>query len=208
MSTQLLTRLSDRATGNGAISSKMLNIFQGSKIRLRGVEPGDWERFFTWNDDSEAGRASWFIAHPVSSAFVKKWTEEQATAAPKNDEYRLVIETLPSETGGPEMVGTLNIHSCEPRNGTFKYGIALVREHWRKGYASEAIRLVLGYYFNELRYQKCTVHIYEFNQPSVKLHEALGFQHEGRVRSMIYTEGKYWDEFVMGVTKTEWFNMK
>ncbi len=185
----------------------MRNIFQGTKVRLRGVEPDDWERFFKWNDDSEAGRASWFIAHPVSTEFVKKWTQEQAVAAPKNDEYRLVIETLagkiPGETTG-KMVGTLNIHSCEPRNGTFSYGIALVRDQWRKGYASEAIRLVLRYYFAELRYQKCTVHIYEFNEASIRLHEALGFQHEGRLRKMIYTDGKFWDQVVMGITNAEY----
>ncbi len=83
--------------------------------------------------------------------------------------------------------GTINTHSCDPRHGTFGYGLAIAREHWRKGYASEAICLVLAYYFRELRYQKVTAHVYAFNEASIRLHEKLGFQLEGRLRRMIFT---------------------
>lgn len=50
--------------------------------------------------------------------------------------------------------------------------------HWRRGYASDAICIVLRYYFEELRYQKCTVSVYDFNESSLRLHEWLGFQVE------------------------------
>ncbi|MDR0139570.1 GNAT family N-acetyltransferase [Metabacillus idriensis] len=50
-----------------------------------------------------------------------------------------------------ELVGRLNTDKCDPRNGTFSYGISLFREHWKKGYASDAIKVLLRYFFNELR---------------------------------------------------------
>ena len=181
----------------------MQNIFQGQRIRLRGIESSDWEHFHTWNKDTESARQSYLIPPPVSSDFVQKWAQEQAQSAPKGDEYRFAIETVPTDQEVAQLVGTLNTHSCDTRNGTFRYGIAIRQEAWRKGYASEAIRIILHYYFAELRYQKCTVDIYEFNEGSIKLHEALGFQHEGRLRRMIYSEGRHWDELVMGITKEE-----
>jgi len=181
----------------------MQNIFRGKLIRLRGIEALDWEHFHVWNNDTESARRSWFIPPPVSSDFVRKWAEEQSLAGPKGDEYRFAIETIGTNETPEQLVGTLNTHSCDPRCGTFKYGIAIRQEAWRKGYASEAIRLILDYYFSELRYQKCNVHVYEFNTGSIKLHESLGFQHEGRLRRMIFSEGRYWDEFVLGITREE-----
>ena len=88
----------------------------------------------------------------------------------------------------------MNTHSCDTRHGTFKYGVAIFREHWRKGYASEAVKLLLGYYFEELRYQKVMAHIYAFNESSIQLHERLGFKQEGRLRNMVFTQGRHFDE--------------
>lgn len=61
----------------------------------------------------------------------------------------------------------------------------------------------MRYYFEELRYQKATVHTYSFNKPSLRLHERLGFQPEGRVRRMIHTEGQYFDDLILGLTVEE-----
>jgi hypothetical protein len=51
-------------------------------------------------------------------------------------------------------------------------------------------------YLNELGYQN-TVNIYSFNKKSVSFHEKLGFVKEGQLRSMIYSNGKFHDEFFM-----------
>jgi RimJ/RimL family protein N-acetyltransferase len=64
---------------------------------------------------------------------------------------------------------------------------------------------VLRYFFHELRYQKATVHIYDFNTPSIKLHESLGFKHEGRLRRMCFTNGDYHDDVLMGLTAEEFY---
>ncbi len=174
------------------------DLWQGQRIRLRAVEPGDWAFFHAWDADTEVARAAYFIPFPPSAERAKKWAAEVATAEPKDDAFRWLVETLDAAP-----VGTLNTYSCDRRHGTFGYGVAIAREHWRKGYAAEAIRLVLAYYFRELRYQKCTVHIYAFNEPSARLHEKLGFQLEGRLRRMIYTDGIYHDELVYGMTAEE-----
>jgi RimJ/RimL family protein N-acetyltransferase len=62
---------------------------------------------------------------------------------------------------------------------------------------------VLRFYFQELGYQKATVHIYDFNHASLRLHERLGFQVEGRLRRMGFTEGRHFDWIVMGLTREE-----
>ena len=41
------------------------------------------------------------------------------------------------------------------------------------------------------------------NTGSLELHRKLGFQEEGRLRQMIYTDRKYYDEIVLGMTVKE-----
>jgi RimJ/RimL family protein N-acetyltransferase len=174
------------------------SIWQGKRIRLRAIEPADWEAFDAFDQDSELSRHDDYVYVPRSKEASKRWAEDLATEEHKNDRYFMVIETL---TG--EIAGAISSHACEARNGTFSYGVALGEAYRRQGYASEAIFLLLRYFFQELRYQKVTAHVYSFNEPSLKLHEKLGFQLEGRLRRMIYTNGQFFDELLFGMTADE-----
>ena len=174
------------------------NLWQGEKIRLRGMSPDDWSLFHKNDEDTESARLCYWIPFPRSAAGTMKWAEGAAFEPPTNDRFRFVIENMQGE-----VVGTLNTFECDQRNGTFKYGVGIFRPHWRHGYAREAIRMVLHYFFDELRYQKVTVHVYDFNEASIQLHTRLGFQIEGRLRRMIYTAGQYHDEILLGLTAEE-----
>ena len=142
----------------------------------------------------------WF---PRSFESVKQWVERTATQELKDDSFFWVVENAKGE-----LVGMINSHHCDRRAGTFEYGIAVRQEHQRKGYAAEAIKLVLRYFFDELRYKKVTVQINEGNTASVRLHEKLGFQLEGRLRQTVFAHGKHFDEFVYGMTVEEFRAMK
>ncbi|WP_238403090.1 GNAT family N-acetyltransferase [Paenibacillus mesophilus] len=175
-----------------------MNVWEGGKIRLRAVIPEDWEKFHENDRDSEGARSSDSVHFPRSAERARRWAEQEASEGPRGDNIRFAIETLDGE-----LVGSINSHSCDRRNGTFKYGLAVFRPHWRKGYGSEAVHLLLTYFFNELRYEKVTVHIYAFNDSSVLLHERLGFKQEGKLRSMIYTNGRHYDEYIYGLLRSE-----
>src|SRR5437867_1682280 len=159
------------------------NIWEGQRVRLRGVEPADWETFYEWNHDSDMERRSYTVQFPQSQERERRWAEKMAVKDPERDSFFFVVETLAGT-----MVGSITTHNCQAQHGTLEYGVAIRREHQRQGYASEAIRLVLRYYFGTLRYQKATARVYSFNEPSMRLHERLGFQLEGRLRRMIYAD--------------------
>ncbi|SFS69521.1 GNAT family N-acetyltransferase [Paenibacillus sp. BC26] len=174
-------------------------MWEGSKVRLRPLEFGDWEDYHQNDHDSEGARLCDMIHFPRTEEGTKAWAEEKVDHPVEGDNIWLSIETLDGV-----LVGSLCTSHCDPRNGTFKYGIAIFREHWRQGYASEAIKLILGYYFEELRYAKANAHVYAFNNGSIALQEHLGFKQEGRLRDMIFTKGKHHDEFIYGLTKREY----
>jgi RimJ/RimL family protein N-acetyltransferase len=136
-----------------------MNFWQGKNVRLRGVKPSDADIFFDWNIDSEMARRLDFVWPPVSQAQVKKEIEEQSQKKLEHDSFTWVIE----DTSGTA-VGSIRTHSCDLRNGTFSYGISVVREYKRKGYATEAILMILRYYFEELRYQKVSVAVHSYKR--------------------------------------------
>jgi RimJ/RimL family protein N-acetyltransferase len=178
--------------------SEHTNTWQGNLVRLRAFEASDWEIHYHWDQDSKMERQLYNITFPRSQEATRRWAEKEAAKVPQDDNFFFEIENL---TG--EQVGIISIHDCSTRHGTFSYGVAIRSEHQRKGYASEAIILVLRYYFQELRYQKVTTPVFSFNEASLSLHEQLGFQQEGRVRRKIFTRGQYFDEIVFGMTVEE-----
>jgi RimJ/RimL family protein N-acetyltransferase len=173
-------------------------IWQTERIRLRAIEPGDWEVFFRWNQDEDMTRALDWVWFPQSREAVRRWAEEASLCRPENDAFHWVIEDVDGM-----VVGSIATHDCDRRSGTFAYGLNVLPEHRRRGYASDAIEVVLGYYFQELGYQKVTVNVHAFNEASIRLHERLGFRQEGRLRRMVYTRGQHFDSLIFGLTAEE-----
>ncbi len=177
----------------------MAYIWQGQLVRLRAVEPRDWEAHFTWDQDSEMSRQLDYVWPPSSEARVRRWAEETSTKTGAGDEFAFEIEAL--EDGA--LAGHIAVHHCDRRVGSFSYGVATLPDHQRHGYASEAILLVARYYFQELRYQKMNAQVYSFNTASLALHEKLGFVREGALRRMVYTGGRFYDSVAFGMTAEE-----
>lgn len=175
------------------------NFWQTERIRLRGVEPEDWEIHYHWDMDSEMQRDLSGLHFPSSKTRSQKWAESAANKAPDGHNFHMEIELNQTQ----EVIGVISAHHTDSRNGTFQFGVAIREEFQRKGYASEAIILLLRYFFDELRYQKCHVDVHGWNKGSMGLHEALGFTKEGQIRRANYAMGHYHDKHIYGITIEE-----
>lgn len=174
-----------------------MNEFEGTLVRLRAYEPEDWEPFFALYQDTDLTRADGNTHLPWSRAAVRQWVAD-ASQPPTDDQARLIIETRAGQ-----LVGSIDVGRADRRTGVFSYGLVIAPEHRRLGYATEAINLLLRHYFLELGYHKADVEIYDHNEPSIRLHEAIGFVTEGRRRDEQYTLGRYHDLLLFGMTADE-----
>jgi len=179
-----------------------MNYWEGKKIRLRSLEPEDYEFFYNWNLDTNTQKNLAWIWFPTSTTNIKDWIKEEREKEKMNEEHFFVIETLEGKT-----VGSINANTISKNDGTFRYGLGIIGAERKKGFASEAIKIFLNYYFNELRYNKVNAGVYEFNEGSIRLHESFGMIQEGKLRKNKFTDGKYWDILLFGMTKDE-FNSK
>ena len=174
------------------------NVWMGSKVWLRAWKPSDWQAEQRWSRDSEGQRTDYRVAFPRSDAAIQKQANDYALAEPEGDKVKLVIARLEGEP-----VGVLTTDNCQPIDGTFSYGVYIEPDQRRHGYAAEAIVLLLRHFFYELRYQKANAAVIDFKEASIRLQESLGFQLEGRQRSMHYTDGALLDLLHYGITAAE-----
>ena len=173
------------------------NEFEGSKVRLRAVEPEDADAWYESGLDTDLTRRAGITHLPSSRAAFRKRTEE-ASKAPEGDSVALMIETLDGTA-----VGGLSVGEANRRTGVFSYGIGIDTEHRQKGYGTEALELLFRFYFRELGYQKVETGVYAFNEPSLRFHEAFGFVVEGRRRRSVFTRGEHHDVVLLGMTVEE-----
>lgn len=174
------------------------NFWRGEKVELCAVEAGDLEALLVLEEDTELDRYEDFIRFPSTKEQGRKFFGEIAKRDGKNDTFFWLIKDLEGHH-----VGSIGTFDCDRRVGAFKYGLRILHPFWRRGYAREAITTVLRYYFRELRYQKVTAIVYAFNERSQRLHESLGFTLEGRLRRMVYTNGRHYDELYFGLTRED-----
>jgi len=175
------------------------NMFEGEKVRLRGVVPDDWRHFLHQDMDNEAQRLGWQVWPPQGEEAAREFARQESLRKPDQPSFRLVIETL---TG--QFAGSINVRSDERRFG-FEYGISIGREHWGRGFAEEALRLLFRYMFGELRMHKAQAYVYAFNERSQALHRKLGMTLEGTLREAQFTNGRFWDILIFGMTDAEFF---
>lgn len=174
--------------------------WQGADIRLRPMRKEDTELWLLEeNRDSEAVHfLNYGMTLPKSEEDARAFAEHYANFSNADERIMFSIEALEGE-----LVGGINLHSMNQKNGTFETGTRVYRAYRGKGYAFQAKHIVLRYAFHELRFQKYTIRCLETNTPMIRHAKRLGCQQEGRLRRHIYTQGQYFDELIFGLTREE-----
>ncbi|MGN5376555.1 GNAT family N-acetyltransferase [Streptomyces sp. MUSC 14] len=175
----------------------MTSFWTSKRIRLRGIEPDDWTAFMRFAEDEE--RLGDLLNPPRSAEGFRAWAKEQAAATSDGDCFQLAVEAV--DTG--ELVGAVGSYHADPRAGWFEYGVTIGADHRRKGYAAEAVVLLLRFMFADRRYHKCEARIFAHNEASLALHRRLGFTEEGRLRDRVFLAGGHRDLVVMGMLADE-----
>jgi RimJ/RimL family protein N-acetyltransferase len=104
-----------------------------------------------------------------------------------------------------QLIGYGMIAFIDRYNQQCKLGIVVGEKHeWGQGYAKEVLRAVIAYCFTTLDMNRIGVEIYDINQRAIRLFEHLGFKREGVVREAVLKKGKFVDEYIYGLLRSEW----
>lgn len=98
-------------------------------------------------------------------------------------------------------LGNINLCELDEKNGTFSVSLYFLPKARKKGYATQAMALILYYAFLERRMHKLNICVNDGNKDSEKLMYRLGCHYEGKLRENVFYDGKYVDVLLFGLTK-------
>ncbi len=111
--------------------------------------------------------------------------------------FRVIIE----KEGEP--MGTIGLYLYSKEHKRAEMGYDLMREHWGKGYTTEAVKAIVDHGFNTLGLVRVEATVDSENGASARVLEKVGFTHEGTLRKRFYHDGKWHDEMVFGLLKSD-----
>lgn len=123
-------------------------------------------------------------------------------------ETRIYPENTPTEMifrieKDEKLIGELKFHSIRWFNRKAMLSVILIDEYQKKGIGTKALKTAIKFAFEKMNLHRLEAEVIEFNLPSKKLVEKLGFKLEGTLREAKYSDGKYWDIYRYGLLRTE-----
>jgi RimJ/RimL family protein N-acetyltransferase len=92
-------------------------------------------------------------------------------------------------------------------NGAIRLGIGAAEDR-RKGYGTQALRMLLRFAFAELNLFRVTALAPEYNEGALALLQKFGFVQEVCRRKSLERDGRRWDLYVFGLLSEEWQNSR
>ena len=176
-----------------------MNLLKSDQVRLRALEPADIEILYRWENDT----AVWGVSHtllPFSRHVLAQFIQEQTNDIYQTRQTRFVIEEL--ETGRP--VGVIDLFDFDPFHRHAGVGILVYEpEDRRKGYAAEALQILIRYSFDVLQLHQLYCNIPVTNAPSLRLFEKCGFVRCGEKKEWLRTAKGWSDEWMLQLLATE-----
>ncbi len=172
----------------------------GKRIRLRRNERSDLPKFVEWLNDPEVRRYL-SMSLPISQAAEELWFENMLKRPP--EEQSLGIEIIDGD--GWRLVGNCSIFDINWRARSAEVGLFIGdKSCWNKGYGTEVMQLLLRLGFGTLNLNRIFLRVDTENRGGIRTYEKAGFVHEARLRESDFREGKFCDDLIMSVLRSEW----
>ena len=105
--------------------------------------------------------------------------------------------------GKDRLIGAIGVRNWAIEHSRAEVGYVLAREHWGKGYASEALGAVLAFGFSRMELNRIEAKCVPENKGSIRVVEKSGLRREGMLREVEFCKGKYEDLNLYSILKRE-----
>jgi len=166
----------------------------GPNLLLRAPEPSDIDLIFRWENDSSI----WHLSNTLAP--YSKFAIEQFVLNTDNDifaskQQRLMIDWH-SSSDCTTTVGSIDLFDFDPHHKRAGIGILIDESARRKGFAFEALNLLITYCFKTLNLHQLYCNIEQNNEESINLFNKAGFTSCGIKKEWLLREGQWKDELM------------
>lgn len=168
-----------------------MNTLQGEHINLRALEPEDLQFLF----ETENNESFWEVSYtqvPFSKFLLKQYLENAHLDIFEAKQLRLIIE----EKNTSKPVGMIDLFDFNPQHKRAGIGILIDTGNQHKGFASEALQLVINYCFSHLNLHQLYANITSENTKSIQLFTKHNFTKVGVKKDWIFNHKTYKDEIL------------
>ena len=178
----------------------MFNPIRTGRLLIRPFVADDAPGLAARRNDPEVARLqTWELPYPLERA-EKLVSGLVAMEGPTNEEWWMAV-VADGETG--EVLGDLALHLTW-QGRTAELGYTLAREHWGKGYATEAVDALVEYLFEGLGVTRVFGMLHPDNVASAMVLERTGLLFEGHTRSSYWVGDEVSDDWIYGMTRADW----
>lgn len=177
-------------------------MIKGLRVVLRPIQDKDWPMIEEWGQSREA---LWGPFQRFQMDHVPLLRQAyQQTSLLKRESGLLLIETLEDQ----QVIGYVRYTlipypDSDLPHPEIGFGIPVASAHG-KGYAKEAVKLLLDYLFSGYPVVRISAFTDEENLPAQKVMERLGFRREGILRGAMFRDGQWRDIAIYGILRQEW----
>jgi RimJ/RimL family protein N-acetyltransferase len=174
---------------------------QTNRLILRPLQGTDLEAFSAYRSDPEVARyQSWNV--PFTPAQAEEFLErmESAPAGTPGVWLQLGVE----RRAEPGLIGDCAFQVLADDDRQARIGFTFGRAHQRQGYATEAVRRLLDFLFDDMRLHRVSAVCDARNAASARLMERIGMRREAHFLENIRFKGEWGSEYSYAMLEREW----
>ncbi len=173
-------------------------LLESSRLILRRFRPGDAPALAAYRSDPEVARyQSW--TPPLSADAAAELVAVLAAGDPRQPGwFQYAIEHRAERC----LIGDVGVR-LDDNLMQADLGFTLAAGWQGRGYASEAVRTVLGYLFDQ-GLHRVSAECDARNERSARLLERVGFRREGYRPSCSWAKGEWTDDILFGLLAADW----
>jgi RimJ/RimL family protein N-acetyltransferase len=183
----------------GGIVARMTEEIRTERLVLRSLRASDAERVHAYRANPEVARFQSWDTQSLDE--VREFIASQsALCSAEPGWYQLAI----AERSTDRVIGDLGVHILESDPRQVELGFTLAPDAQGQGYATEAVRGILGHLFVALGKHRVIASTDPRNERSIALLRRVGFRLEAHHRDSLWFKGAWVDDLIFALLRSEW----
>lgn len=176
-------------------------VLETERMLLRAFTPDDAPAVLLYRGNADAMR---YIPKPIQSTLddalnmIREITEMIAA----NDGICWAIELKSNQ----EVIGSMSYHLIQKAHHRAELGYMIHPSHWGKGYVSEAVKALLDYAFNNVKFHSVEAIIDPLNTASANVLLKSGFVKEGHFKENFVHNGEFTDTAIYSILRSAYLS--
>lgn len=177
-------------------------MYRSKRLLLRPFNEGDAKFIGETKEDYIGLRAYGGRPFPNNEEGEKKWISNMYPPG-----LLSLIILVVEERETKEFIGYVAASNIHYINRNARVGIIFHKNARGRGYFKEASILFYAYLFNEINMHKLYSGVLTYNSIAIENDKKIGFKVEGTMKEQVYQNGKYHDEYLVGLTAEDFFKV-